>query len=69
MRRLRYPQNEIVDAIQDCINNDPYRAEAYFELSHHYCQFEQWETAWKFAKIAMNTKRPTDKLFIVEDYT
>lgn len=69
MRRLNYSQDEIITAIQECIDYDPYRAEAYFEMVHQYVQHEQWEEAWKWAKPTMKMKRPTDKLFIVEDFT
>lgn len=69
MRRLQYSQDKIIKAIQECINYDPHRAEGYFEMAHQYVQHEQWEEAWKWIKPTIKMKRPTDKLFIVEDFT
>lgn len=69
MRKLQYPQDKIISAIQDCINYDKFRAEGYFEMAHQYVQHEQWEKAWEWIKPTMKMKRPTDKLFIVEDFT
>lgn len=69
MRRLQYPQEQIVEAIGGCINYDKFRAEGYFEMAHQYVQHEQWEDAWKWIKPTIKMKRPTDKLFIVEDFT
>ena len=69
LRKLRVSDEQIVKAIQETINYDPKRAEAYFEMAHQYVQREEWEKAWEWIKPTMRLKRPTDKLFIVEDFT
>jgi len=68
-KKLGYPHEEIVEAINDCIKNDKWRAEAYFELVHEYEHVNDYEKAWEVIQRIYKMKRPGDKLFIVEDYT
>jgi glycosyltransferase involved in cell wall biosynthesis len=72
-RKAYYKDKEItlktvIEAFQACHKNDPYRAEAAYELCLLYFERDELAKAWEQCGIVLKTKRPKDKLFIVEDY-
>lgn len=68
LRALGRDSKICLKAFQACHDYDPFRAEAAFEMANEYERMGNLTKAWEMIQKVLSTKKPKDKMFIVEDY-
>lgn len=65
---LKADPKVVIRAFEETHNNDMFRCEAAYELCKIYQMLKEYHKAWDWCQKLLTIKKPTDKLFIVEDF-